>query len=50
MADIQAQSLEAYKLAAMEAGDYEPAEWDVRVDPFEGMDEKGSFNMAEVQS
>lgn len=45
---IQAQSLEAYKNAAIAIGEYEAPEWQTMPDPFGGMDEKGRFNMAEV--
>lgn len=45
---IQMQSLEQYKLAEIASGDYPPSEWEVKSDPFEGMDDKGRFNMAEV--
>lgn len=45
---IQTQSVEAYKAAAIAIGEYEPPEWQQTPDPFGGMDEKGRFNMADV--
>lgn len=41
---------EEYRRARMDVGDYEPSEFDMKSDPFEGMKEDGSFNMADVQS
>lgn len=48
---IQAESAEAYKQAEIAAGDYPTPEWmgEPSSSPFDGMDEKGSFNMQDVQ-
>lgn len=53
---IQQQSLEDAKAAQIAIGDYPPAEWEIAAydsqgykDPFRGMKEDGSFNMAEVE-
>lgn len=45
---IQLQSMDQYKMAQIAAGDYPLAEWESEPNPFGGMNEKGSFNMAEV--
>lgn len=37
-------------LANIAAGDFPLAEWEIKKDPFEGMDSKGSFSMADVRT
>lgn len=45
------QDSEEYQAAMIAAGDLPPADWEEggRKDPYEGMSENGTFNMAEVQ-
>lgn len=44
---ISAAELEQARIAV---GEFSPPEWDTRGDPYKGMNEKGGFNMAEVDS
>jgi len=47
--NIQIMSAEEYNLAKIAAGEYELSEFEMKADsPFEGMNEKGSFNMNAV--
>lgn len=48
--DIQIQSQESYQAAEIAAGEYPLAEWEQnKGDPFAGMDERGTFNMQQVE-
>jgi hypothetical protein len=48
-ADLSDEDKEALQLAAIASGEYPLAEWEQKnPDPFLGMDERGRFNMAEV--
>lgn len=47
---IQMASVDEYKNAEIAAGFYPDPEWMQQPDPFGGMNEKGAFNMAEVET
>lgn len=48
---IHYESLDAYKQAEIAAGEFPPDEFQLmKMDPYKGMDEKGSFDMDAVQS